>query len=249
MRLEGGKACKNGGWLHRMTEKPDFQKKKAPATSCRSKPVDIDFWALTLKYIDNLSDDNCQKLADKLGFISTSTLHRLGTGWDGKNYTFPMFDGRNRCTGIRLRTEAGKKFSVTGSQNGLFWPGLVVAKSKETLYIAEGPTDTGALIEMGFEAIGRPSCSGGTEFIKELLKDRNREVVIVADRDSPKTAPDGRQFNPGLDGADRLAKAIKSLCRSVRLIKPIGCKDIREWKNKGATREIVLAVVKNARFL
>lgn len=59
-----------------------------------------------------------------------------------------------------------------------------------TLYIAEGPTDCAALIDIGFEdSIGRPSCSGGIPLILELSRQgRFQRAVIVSDNDEPGVA-------------------------------------------------------------
>ena len=246
MRIESDRLCKNGGWLHKLDG--DYKPvKPRPFRRTQSVVPKKNFYRLSLQYSKNLNDRVCG-LADKLG-ISSESLQRLGAGWDGKNYTFPMYDGHDRVIGIRLRTKTGRRFSVPGSKNGLFWPAGVRSEAKTMLFFCEGQSDCAALLDMGFDSIGRPSCSGGVEHIKAMLFGNNREVVIMADRDAPKTAPDGRKFNPGLDGADRLGQAIKPLCRSVRVIKPCVGKDIREWYNDGATAAAVLAVVKNTRFL
>jgi len=250
MRIESGRLCKNGGWLHKLDGSV-----KPPLPPKRQKPAapPKDFFKLFSRYSNNLTNtkegQSIERSFKEVLGVSTYSLWRLGVGFDGKNLTFPMWNTTGFAIGIRLRTPEGRKFSVTGSKSGLFLPLYVSEEAGTALFVCEGPTDCAALLDLGFDAIGRPSCSGGTEFIKAFLLGQNREVVIMADRDAPKTAPDGRQFNPGLDGADRLGKAIKPLCRSVRVIKPPVGKDIREWYNKGATAAAVLAVVKNTRFL
>ena len=244
MRLEGGKPCKNGGWLYKLD---GDTKPKCYLPKAKAKVPDVNFYKLAKEYFCGcLSTAN--PLAERLG-VSEDSLQRLGTGFDGKNYVFPMWDGTRKMIGMRLRTPDGKKFSVTGSKNGLFWPQLVKSDSKNLLFICEGPTDCAALLDLGFDAIGRPSCSGGTEFIKTLLTGHDRQVVIVSDKDSPKQRPGGGTFRPGQDGAARLGAAIKPLCRSVRIIKPCVGKDARQWYQAGATAAAVMAVMKNTRFI
>jgi len=234
-----------GGWLHQLDGNQALPKCYLP--KAKAKVPDVNFYKLAKEYFCGcLSTAN--PLAERLG-VSEDSLQRLGTGFDGKNYVFPMWDGTRKMIGMRLRTPDGKKFSVTGSKNGLFWPQLVKSDSKNLLFICEGPTDCAALLDLGFDAIGRPSCSGGTEFIKTLLTGHDRQVVIVSDKDSPKQRPGGGTFRPGQDGAARLGAAIKPLCRSVRIIKPCVGKDARQWYQAGATAAAVMAVVKNTRFI
>ena len=55
------------------------------------------------------------------------------------------------------------------------------------MLICEGPTDTAALLDMGFaNVVGRPSCTGGIKLLVELVcQRRSEEVVVVADGDEP----------------------------------------------------------------
>ena len=69
----------------------------------------------------------------------------------------------------------------------------------------------------------------------------------MADNDSPKFRLDGTEYRPGWDGACRLAEQIKGLCRSVRIVKPPRCKDIRAWYNAGCSHEAVMSLVNNMR--
>jgi hypothetical protein len=183
--------------------------------------------------------------------LSAMALDDLQTGWCSakKAHSFPMKDGKGNIIGLRLRTTTGNKFSVPGSRNGIFWPLCVKADADELLFVCEGPTDCGALLDMRLAPIGRASCGTGFIYIKEMIEHYERQVVIIADKDVAKYHPNGRKFYPGYDGAMRLARSIKSFVRSVRVIKPPEKKDIREWYQAGATRAMVLALVKNARFL
>ncbi len=73
--------------------------------------------------------------------------------------------------------------------------------------------------------------------IKEFLKPCRRNVIIMSDKD-----------RPGIDGANKLAKEIRFLTKSVKVVKPPKHKDIREWKANGATAAVVMAIVKNMRY-
>lgn len=244
MRIESPKPCKSGGWFHELTDdiKPV---KKYSIRKTPTKPAE-DFYSLAMSYRAKLA--NIEAVAQKLG-VSADSLQRLDIGFDGRNLAFPMRDAQENVIGIRLRADNGQKFCVPGSSTGLFWPMGVYRNSVQTLFICEGPTDCAALLDMGFDAIGRPSCMGGVDLIKQWLKGYWRDVVIMADKDEPKKRPDGSTWLPGQEGAERLAKEIKPLCKSLKVIKPPKHKDIRQWYINGATAQTVMAIIQNTRFV
>ncbi len=244
------KRAGDAGWLHKLTGET---KRRIPKRKPEKPKPDVDFLELTKKSKGRLTLKRLQALSDQLG-VSEESLRRLDMGWDGRNYTFPMRSGYDKIIGVRVRGK-DKKWSVRGSASGLFWPaGVRVEASTETLWICEGPTDCAALLDLGFSAIGRPNCSGGTKDIIDLLTYARKygnvvNVIIMADKDPPKTRPDGSEWFPGQEGAMRLAKTIKLIVASVRVIKPPANKDIRDWYRTGATKEVVLAVAENSRFV
>lgn len=243
---EGGTVVgkEGAGWLHKLTNNPTPRKRTPKRHKAPQEPLP-DFLALARKYHENLPD--MSKLSANLG-VSEDSLERLRVGWDGKNYTFPLRDGQNRIIGIRLRGKT-KKFAVKGSKNALFWPEGVRVESENILFICEGPTDTAALLDLGFEAIGRANSNTGASYILEMLKGMKRHIVIMADKDEAKTRTDGSIWYPGIEGAVRLAEQIKPVSETLRVIKPPNHKDIRSWYNNGATKSAVMALVNNERFV
>lgn len=241
MRVESPKPCRAGGWFHKLDEPLKYK-----SASRKTKPVPVrNFASLASRYVEDLTD--IDGLAKELG-VSVRSLERLQVGWNGQGYTFPMRDGREEIIGIQVRGRKGK-WAVSGSRNGLFWPEGVYSGSDWPLVICEGPTDCAALLDMEFDAIGRPSCSGGVGYIVEFLQGRRRDVVIMADNDEPKEGPDGCTWRPGQDGAARLAQTIAPWVRTVRIVKPPFHKDVREWFKAGATRDAVRAVIQNTRYV
>ncbi len=146
-----------------------------------------------------------------------------------------MQDAFGRVTGIRLRAPNGRKWSVPGGKEGLFVPSGLPSGGR--LLVTEGPTDTAALLDLGFTAVGRPSCSGGRHHVVELAQRLQAvEVVVVADRDVP-----------GMAGANALADVLVAFAASVRVIAPPqGVKDARAWLNAGATAGEVEAAIEAA---
>lgn len=181
------------------------------------------------------------KLAAELG-VSQSSVVLIGAAWSAvhKAWAFPMRDGDGKVVGIRLRESSGNKYAVTGSQSGIFMHDCFPAKSDKKLaaYLPEGPTDTMALISLGFFAIGRPSCNSGGEYIKHALKRLGiHRAVIVADNDELKTRPDGTTWRPGIDGARKLKRELD--IASCIWMPPAPFKDLREFYRNGGTREMI----------
>jgi len=240
---EGGKKVGDAGWLHRLTGNPVQARKYRPRPKEQQQPAP-DFFKLVEKY--RQSETGLAWLSKDLG-VSVASLVQLQVGFDGKGWLFPMRDGYNKIVGIRVRMK-NKKFAVKGSKNALFRPVRVKAESDNMLFICEGPTDTAALLDLGFDAIGRASCNTGAEHIKTMTGQFNRTIVIMADTDAPTTLPGGRVCYPGIEGGLRLAKELKGCTQSIRVIKPPNYKDIRLWYRNGATKAMVLALVENSRF-
>lgn len=188
-------------------------------------------------------------VAARLG-VSADSLGRLGaaivnsdqireTGnpciYDVGILAFSMRDAAGDVVGIRLRSRNGRKWAIRGSRNGLFTP--VTPPPSGRILVCEGPTDTAALLTLGYQAIGRPSCSGGRALIVDFVRrHRVRDVAIVADGD-----------DPGRRGAADLATAIVAYVRAVRIINPpAGIKDARAWKAAGLTAADLDAAIKAA---
>lgn len=170
--------------------------------------------------------------------VSDRAIRRLGTVYcpERRAWAFPMHDERRRVVGIRLRAANGQKFALPGSQAGAFIPTEI--DSRSMLLICEGPTDTAAALTLGFPAIGRPSCTGAAAIITELLAaGRRRDVVIVADADTP-----------GRRGANALADRLLGICRGVKVVVATPHKDLRAWLAAGATHDAVAARIENANW-
>lgn len=185
----------------------------------------------TLATILGLSPKSLQRLG--VGWADAATLRELGTGCCSEGcWTFPMSDAEGRVVGIRLRTHDGFKYAVRGSEQGLFLPANL--DPRERLLIAEGASDACALLDLGLEAVGRPSCTGGAKELAALIR-RHRvpQIVIVSDNDEP-----------GMAGAEALAASMRMHAPQVRVIKPpAGTKDAREWSRMSPDRRAVAAVV------
>ena len=245
MRMESDKPCKSGGWFHELAEKPAQPRRPAPRPVVKPVPT-ADFAALACKFVDALP--SIEIPAMQLG-LTTWTLERLQMGYMGTAYTFPMRDAAEKVIGIRVRASDGRKWCVPGSHNGLFWPDGVDPKTCAMLLLPEGPTSCGACLDLGYAAIGRPNCEARIDLISEVVKRCRGDVVIIADHDEAKTLPDGSVRYPGQAGAQKIAQAIKSLCRTLRVVKMPFHKDPRDFLRSGGTHAVFSCLIKATKYI
>jgi hypothetical protein len=238
-RIESTRRAGDAGYLHVLVE-------RKPGASGGVRRVAIpmivpptDLTALAGRYRRAVSPRRLNDLAASLD-LSAESLTALGIGWSAAHgaWSLPMSDpATGIVVGIRLRKPNGTKFAVRGGKDGLFLP-VTGQVAGEPLLVTEGPTDTAALLDLGFlNVAGRPSCSGGVRHLVSLVRTRRTaEVVIVADADEP-----------GRRGAAHLASILRVYCPVVRVIEPPpGVKDVRAWKQAGATRADVERLIEAA---
>jgi hypothetical protein len=253
-RVESPVRWKDAGWLHgrlRRAERPNrggvprFDRRSGRQTVPPPEPAPAgpDLSGLLLRFRRAVDPVALADLSHALG-VSEHALRRLEIGRARGAWAFPMRDARGELRGLRLRTDEGSKFAVRGSRQGLFIPLAsppsppVAGRDRaddEPLFIAEGPTDTAALLDLpggGVDAVGRPSCNACAGMCAEFVRlhRRWRPVVLLADNDEP-----------GRRGAAALAESLRRAgVRAGVLTPPEGVKDAREWRRRGAGREEVL---------
>lgn len=189
---------------------------------------------LASKMMRACDDQRLALLASLLG-VDGSALRLLRVGWNASSgaYSFPMWRIGHRLIGIRLRADGGRKWAIKGSRAGLFMP-YQWANPKKGVLICEGPTDTAALLALGYNAVGRPSAMGSHAMIGEAVV--GRVVCIICDDDAV-----------GIDSAQKLCVYLKrsGVCSKVGIMVP-PAKDAREWVNRGATRVDIDRCVKES---
>ena len=211
------------GWIHEMNG--DSQVQYTPPVVEPVPRINAD----KVQYDCSLAitENKIAVLANELR-ITPNSLKRMQIGWSVNYhaYTFPMRSGAYRIIGFRVRSLNGAKWSYPGGRNGLFIPRALV--NTEPYLLAEGTTDTAALLDLGYSAIGSPDCRGGVKHLLYWLRLARlpAELVVVADPDAP-----------GISGAENLVKEIlgdqrarRNVC-SIKMIVP-PAKDIREWITK-----------------
>ncbi len=232
-RIESDKVCGQAGYLHHIRDDDNWRHQRHHIHVETPSPAAHVCTDLAKLAIDSARDADLGRLSDHLG-VSVGSLKRLGAGWSKQHraWTFPMSTPDGLITGIRLRAASGRKWSVRGGREALFIPGPLSAEPP--LLITEGPTDAAAALDLGFAAIGRPSCNGGTKHIVELIRAKAiTNVVIIADHDKP-----------GQDGANRLANAMVAYVATVKIVQPpAGINDLRAWYRSGATKQTLEAAI------
>lgn len=218
MRISSSRPSRNGGFFHPIGDAP----KRLPSKPEPVRPT-IDAAKMMRDWFTRTTREAYARLAKLIG-VSVESLVALKCGWamEHRAWAWPMRNGSGMVVGIRLRSESGHKWSVRGGREGVFLPSI---SPQETIWIAEGPTDTAALITLGKFAAGRPSCSGGIAHLSATIARLGiKRAVIVSDND-----------HPGLDGAVRLSNDIGVPCCIVVL----PCKDCREAVALGITSDLL----------
>lgn len=241
MRVADGaiRPARNGGYVHRLADRPRRRRPTTITSVIDAKPTRHDLAILAQQYESAIDPAKLARLADGLG-VTVQSLRGLGIGRcvESNSWSFPMKDAAGVIVGIRLRADGGKKFAVTGGREGVFIP--ADAGESSTILICEGPSDTAALCDLGLDAIGRPSCTGGVEIVQRWIADHDpARVIIVADADEP-----------GYRGAGILAVHLAVIVPDVRVIAPTPpLKDSRDWKRAGATRDDILNMAEQAKLI
>ncbi len=226
-RIESAKRAGDAGYFHRLVETPRLYEPRRVLIS-NQKPLP-DLTPLARQYQHAANVDRLHAFAASLD-VKAESLAEFGVGWsvDHAAWTFPMRDPQTeKVTGIRLRRPDGAKFSVKDGKESLFLSDTMT-NNDPVLIIAEGASDAIASHSIGFQnAVGRPSCTGGTQHLVALVRMRKpASAVIVSDNDEP-----------GIRGANSLAGTLSLYCRETRVITPpTNFKDLRQWVAAGATR-------------
>jgi hypothetical protein len=235
MRIESPRPSRGdaGGWLHPLTE-------QRPRTHVRRMRLvanaPVDFAALAGRFMEAMTPERLLALASQLS-VSEDALMATGAGWCQERgaWSWPMHDHHVRVVGIRLRdARTHRKYAVMGSKEGVFLGDCPKHGGPPPVLITEGPTDLCAAIDLGFTAVGRPSCTGGTKALSKML--RGLPVIVVADQDEA-----------GERGARALTTALLPTVQSVRTITPPSPhKDLRAWVQAGAVHDDVQALIDGA---
>lgn len=231
MRTQSDRETKNGGWLHRIRDRPPMPTRPLPPPDDSRLAPAIDARAIWQDY----RAGNVQATGDAAALLGLPpwTAWEMGAGIDPQgNLAFPMRDGNLHVTGIRLRNARGEKWAVKGSRAGVFTPVRYNPQDWENnghAVVVEGPTDAAAVIALDMIPIGRPSCLGCEQILIDAARTLGATALtVVADNDGP-----------GVMGARRLCVSLSAAGVRHRLVTAGGYKDMREWWRAWTTRKTV----------
>lgn len=185
-------------------------------------------------FVSCLTPELANELAEHL-HVDVAALVDLGYGHDDAEHawTVPMFDASGAIVGIQRRYRDGRK--LTEGKVGVFRNPTPTTDADGVLCVAEGASDAATLRSFRYDAMAIPSAGGCVDVAAVFAK--GRHVVIVGDDDKA-----------GRDSAAKLLDAVRGGALSVRIVfPPAPHKDVRAWREAGATREEVDAAIAAAR--
>lgn len=224
-RTESNRKIGSAGWLHSLGGSIPSQKAQFRRQAIENTIEPLEGGDAMQAQFSAYVGHRIPMLAFELG-VSLEALGDLGVGWNGL-WTFPMRNHRDEIVGFRTRTPEGRKYAIKGSRSGLFIPRS--ARREGHVYVVEGASDVLAMVDLGLNAIGRPSCLGCEQEIARWTN--GMEVTVIADADGP-----------GIDGARRLIQTLRGSVRRARMVIP-PMKDVRECLNHGMTaRDLMISL-------
>lgn len=200
----------------------DGETKPIPTPKRKARPRP-DFEAMHKRFRGNVEPGFIADIADAWLELSGEALDALAPGWDFEDETliFPERDADGTIIGLTRRYADGRKKAIQGSRRGLSMPWPL--PDRDPVLIVEGPSDTAAALDAGFNAVGRPSNRSGGEMLAELLA--GRDVVVMGENDMKQ---DGRW--PGKEGVQAITDQLVDRCKSVETtFPPADYKDARAW--------------------
>ncbi len=97
--------------------------------------------------------------------------------------------------------------------------------------IVEGMSDTAAALDLGFDAVGRPSNLAGLDALNDLI--RGRECIIIGENDAKLNKLTNTTETPGRDGMIATFQTVRRAAKRVTmLMPPPHVKDLRAWVAK-----------------
>lgn len=242
MRVEGAKESIGSdgsiGWIHRLREKfvaVERNEKKPPLNSAQVTEI-------ARKSFDHMKAQAVRESVAKQLGVSVASLVALRVGYgcdkDGREWSsWPSRDAGGNVIGITRRYGNGEKKTMYRTRTGLFYPATRDGL-RGPILIVEGGSDVAAAYSVGLPAIGRPSNTGGVEWIRLLLG--KRKAIVIGENDCKpenrgtlKSCPTdcrgcGHCF-PGLFGAQVVAGKLNL----PYVIPPGDMKDLREVVSHG----------------
>ena len=221
-QIAGGRL---GGWIHRLAG----CERKAFHALPKTDKQEFDY-AKFVRARKSTTQADCERITRQLG-VKMSGVEKLWPAVMGEFVAWPQRNDIGTIVGASVHGATGKWY-MPGSEPGLHYE-CVGVRQRGPVHIGEGASDTACLLGLGYQAIGRPSCSGGFEFIKMLLTNHQGPIIVWGERDyrtvqderhDPKSCQCCPRCWPGLYWARQLAGVLNAKLR----LPPVGYKDVRQ---------------------
>ena len=118
--------------------------------------------------------------------VSMSVLDNTQVGFTGDSWTIPMWKA-GYVSGIQKQYRGRKKQSIHGSHIGMFLNDYVEYEYEDCVFICEGYSDTAAVLDLGYTAMGIPCCGYNINEVECLIdyyicdKEDDRYLCIIPD--------------------------------------------------------------------
>ena len=238
------------GWRHFIPAKNRLARslvRKHTASALSNKEF-VDFTALHQRYTERMTTDARILVADGLG-VSVEALEQFDLGFCAfpAALVIPAMAGEHQIVGLRHRrtnpsASVGKWHCEIGSTA---YPLLrkTPVESGMPLIVTEGPSDCLAATAIGLSACGKwskPLDVAKAHVIIDYATRVQASVFIVAGDNDASGGGETSAIESGL-----LIKKLMPNARVLTVIPPREIKDLREWVQKGATPELVVAHAMN----
>lgn len=227
MRIESDQIASGrlGGWIHRLAGAVvrDYAKLETKEKKAFDYPKFVRARKAT-------TQEDYERIAIQLG-VALAGVEKLWPAVMGDVVVWPQRNSIGTIVGASVHGATGKWY-MPGSEPGLHYECLGI-RQRGPVHIVEGASDTACLIGLGYQAIGRPSCSGGFGLIKSLLTNHQGPIIVWGERDyrtvqderhDPKTCDCCPRCWPGLYWARQFAGLLTAKLR----LPPVGYKDVRQ---------------------
>ncbi len=158
-----------------------------------------DWGAIMAEFRAAMRADHEERLIQSLGPATSEVgIRALGVGWATReeaerrtgtqlrddSWMMAMSDHEGRIVGINARSPSGAKITLRGGHLGLFLPGPDALKGlADPVLVAEGASDVISGLSCGLAVVGRASAMHGAELIARCAWLRDREIVVLGERD------------------------------------------------------------------
>jgi len=220
-RVASGEGRGKCGWLHKLTGRKLVESQCLWQPSRKSRNGPPHFEQVVEHFRVSSRDSRLCHYAQRLR-VRALSLRRLGIGWDGTAWCFPMYDATRSVIGMHRLHRKGNSLRVPQSQHGLFIPRGFDNRA-ESVFVCVGPTNCAGLLDFGLTVVGKPIANRADALLAAFLE--GKEVNIVS-----------AHHQTSMDGAQRCLETVAPCVSNARIVTiPGGHGSISDWRKETAS--------------